>query len=163
MNLDLQLLWQQIMQDATTEDKEALQHLLTGIREKQQGVHTRYINASLRMTGEFFEDYSKVCIPNSPVIQNSIQVAHGGVLATLADAAMGGLASRAAPVGKNVVTTNLTMNYIATSKAPILLAKGYFVHRGKKTFVMSAIIEDSTGKRLATASATFFVIQKRTV
>lgn len=163
MALALQKLWQQIINDATEQDQQALLHLLTGIREKQQGSHTRYINATLRMTGEFFHDTSIVRMPNSPVIQNSIQVAHGGMLATIADAAMGGLASRAAEIGKNVVTTNLTINYIATSQCQEIIAKGYFVHRGRRTFVMSCIIEDDQGKLLATATATFFVIQKRTV
>ena len=161
--MTLTQLWQSILQDATAQDKEALLHMLTGLREKQLGVHNRYINANLRMTGDFYPTHSVVSIPNSLIIQNSIQVAHGGILATIADAAMGGLASRAAPTGKNVVTTTLTMNYIATSTAQQLIAKGTFIHKGNRTFVMACTIEDHEGKKLATATATFFVIEKRTL
>lgn len=159
---DLEKLWTVVAQNASKDDVTAIMHFLQGINAKQQGEYTRYINATLHMHGEFYADHSIISIPNSLLIQNSIQVPHGGILATIADAAMGGLASRAAPLGKNVVTTNLTMNYIATTTAPILYAKGTFIHRGNKTFVMQCTIEDSYQRRLATSSATFFVIDKRT-
>lgn len=154
-------LLQDIAKDACAQDDEALLHLLTGLREKQLGQHNRYINAALRMTGEYFADYSLLQMPNSPIICNTINMPHGGALATLADAAMGGLASRSAPKNKNIVTTQLNINYIATTTNATLFAKGFFVHQGSKTFVMRCEIFDSTKKLLATASASFIVITRR--
>lgn len=151
----------EILQDSTEEDEEVLLHLLNGLREKQQGIHRRYINATLHMVGKFEPEVSKVRIPITPVIHNTIKVPHGGIVATIADAAMGGLASRSVPEGYNVVTTNMNISYIATTTNKELIARGRFVHKGRQTLVMECDIEDETGRRLAIATGSFFVIQRR--
>ncbi len=158
---EIEQLFQTILTEADTEDTEVLMHLLQGIRDKQTGIHRRYINAALHMTGSFYPDHSIVRIPITPVIHNTIKLPHGGILATIADAAMGGLASRAVEEGKNVVTTNLNINYIATTTNKELVAKGYFINKGRSMLVMECVIEDEIGKKLATATATFFVIKRR--
>ncbi|MFJ7667910.1 PaaI family thioesterase [Lysinibacillus sp. NPDC097195] len=150
-----------ILQHSTAEDEEVLLHLLNGIRDKQQGIHRRYINAALHMVGNFQPDVSEVRIPITPVIHNTIKVPHGGIIATIADAAMGGLASRSVPEGFNVVTTNINISYIATTNNKELIARGRFVHKGRQTLVMECDIEDETGRKLAIATASFFVIQRR--
>lgn len=151
----------EILQDSTKEDEEVLLHLLNGLREKQQGIHRRYINATLHMVGKFEPEVSEVRIPITPVIHNTIKVPHGGIVATIADAAMGGLASRSVPEGYNVVTTNMNISYIATTTNKELIARGRFVHKGRQTLVMECDIEDETGRRLAIATGSFFVIQRR--
>ena len=151
----------EILQDSTEEDEEVLIHLLNGLREKQQGIHRRYINATLHMVGKFEPEVSEVRIPITPVIHNTIKVPHGGIVATIADAAMGGLASRSVPEGYNVVTTNMNISYIATTTNKELIARGRFVHKGRQTLVMECDIEDETGRRLAVATGSFFVIQRR--
>lgn len=150
-----------ILLESSPEDEEVLLHLLDGLRDKQQGIHRRYINAALHMVGIFYPDHSEVRIPITPVIHNTIKVPHGGIIATIADAAMGGLASRAADEGLNVVTTNLNMNYIATSTNNELIARGSFIHKGRRTMVMACVVEDETGRQLATATASFLVIERR--
>ncbi|KGR83991.1 PaaI family thioesterase [Lysinibacillus odysseyi] len=154
-------LLQQILSESTPEDEEVLMHLLDGLRDKQTGFHHRYINAALHMTGEFYPDHSIIRIPITPVIHNTIKLPHGGILATIADAAMGELAARSIEPGKNVVTTNLHINYLATTTNKELIAKGSFVNKGRRMLVMECVIEDETGKKLATATATFFVIEPR--
>ena len=52
----------EILQDSTEEDEEVLLHLLNGLREKQQGIHRRYINATLHMVGKFEPEVSEVRI-----------------------------------------------------------------------------------------------------
>ncbi len=151
----------EILQNSTEEDEEVLLHLLKGLREKQQGIHRRYINAILHMVGKFETEVSEVRIPITPVIHNTIKVPHGGIVATIADAAMGGLASRSVPEGYNVVTTNMNVSYIATTTNKELIARGRFVHKGRQTLVMECDIEDETGRRLAIATGSFFVIQRR--
>lgn len=151
----------EILQDSTEEDEEVLLHLLNGLREKQQGIHRRYINATLHMVGKFEPEVSEVRIPITPVIHNTIKVPHGGIVATIADAAMGGLASRSVPEGYNVVTTNMNISYIATTTNKELIARGRFVHKGRQTLVMECDIEDETGRRLAVATGSFFIIQRR--
>lgn len=159
---DIEQLLSTILETSSSEDEEVLLHLLNGLLDKQHGIYRRYINAALHMSGEFSEDHSVIKIPITPVIHNSIQVPHGGIIATIADAAMGGLASRAVEPGFNVVTTNLNINYIATTTNNELIARGYFIHKGKRTLVMECVIEDETCKKLATATGSFFVIKRRT-
>ena len=156
---EAQELLQSILAQSTVEDEEVLLHFLNGLHNKQIGVHSRYINAALHMVGEFYCDHSIVRMPITPVIHNTIKVPHGGILATIADAAMGGLATRSLEDGKNVVTTNLNINYIATTTNKELIAKGYFVSKGRRMIVMECVIEDETGKKLATATASFFIIE----
>ncbi len=158
---EIEQLLSTILTSSSSEDEEVLLHLLQGLLDKQQGVYRRYINATLHMTGEFWEDRSEIRIPITPVIHNTIKVPHGGIIATIADAAMGGLASRSVAPGYNVVTTNLNMNYIATTSNHELIARGSFIHKGRRTFVMECVIEDETGKKLATATGSFFIIERR--
>lgn len=152
---------EQILINSSDEDEDVLIHLLGGLQDKHKGIHSRYINAALHMIGEYTVDESVVRIPITPVIHNTIKVPHGGVIATIADAAMGGLASRSVPQGLNGVTTNLTVNYIATTTNKELIARGRFIHKGRSLLIMECVVEDETGKKLATATASFFVIQRR--
>ena len=73
----------EILQDSTEEDEDVLLHLLNGLREKQQGIHRRYINATLHMVGKFEPEVSEVRIPITPVIHNTIKVPHGVLLQRL--------------------------------------------------------------------------------
>lgn len=151
----------EILQNSSEDDEEVLLHLLGGLRDKQQGIHRRYINAALHMVGVFKPEESEVRIPITPVIHNTIKVPHGGIIATIADAAMGGLASRSVPDGFNVVTTSINISYIATTTNKELIAHGRFVHKGRQTLVMECDIEDESGRKLAIATASFFVIKRR--
>lgn len=158
---EIEQLLAEILQHSTAEDEEVLLHLLSGLHDKQQGIHRRYINAALHMVGKFEPEISEVRMPITPVIHNTIKVPHGGIIATIADAAMGGLASRSVPEGFNVVTTNMNISYIATTTNKELIARGRFVHKGRQTLVMECDIEDETGRKLAIATGSFFVIQRR--
>lgn len=157
---DLQSLLATILANATHEDEQVLHYLLTGIRDKQTGIYHRYIDATLHKTAEFHDDHSIIRIPVTPVIHNLINLPHGGVLATIADTAMGELATHSVEPHQNVVTTNLTMNYLATTTNKELIAKGSFIKKGRSIFFMECIVEDETGKKLATATATFYVIEQ---
>lgn len=161
MKQQIQQQFEALLEQASEQDLTYLQHIFTGLEQKHKGIYRRYINAALHMTGEFFADYSIVTIPITQIIHNTIQVPHGGVLATIADAAMGGLASRSTEPGKNVVTTNLSMNYIATTTKKQLIARATFVHKGRRTMVLQCEITDETGRLLATANGSFFVIERR--
>ncbi|MFJ8088698.1 PaaI family thioesterase [Lysinibacillus sp. NPDC095746] len=158
---EIEQLLAEILQHSTAEDEDVLLHLLSGLHDKQQGIHRRYINATLHMVGKFEPEISEVRMPITPVIHNTIKVPHGGIIATIADAAMGGLASRSVPEGFNVVTTNMNISYIATTTNKELIARGRFVHKGRQTLVMECDIEDETGRKLAIATGSFFVIQRR--
>lgn len=150
-----------LLENASTEDQHIIQHLLKGLEQKQQGKYTRYIDSTLHMERTFIDDTSIITLPITPVIHNFIGTPHGGIIATIADAAMGELATKSLPIGYNVVTTNMNVNYLQTTTAEKLIAKGRFVRKGNTLFAMESTIEDNNGKLLATASASFLVIQAR--
>ncbi|WP_430623180.1 PaaI family thioesterase, partial [Bacillus velezensis] len=65
------------------------------------------------------------------------------------------------PDGYNVVTTNKNLSYIATPTNKELIARGRFVHKVRQTLVMAFDIEDETGRKLAFATGSFFIINGR--
>jgi len=89
---------------------------------------------------------------------NVHNTAHGGVLMTFADTAMGALCGFN---NKKVVTTNINMSFFA----PVLLetkifARAFLLHNGHKTMTAEADITDSSGRLLNKAAASFFVLGK---
>ena len=154
-------LFENFMQHATPQDEAVMLLLLNGFQKKQQGQFSRYIDSTLHMERQFTEDTSTITIPITPVIHNYIQTPHGGIIATIADAAMGELATQSLPDGFNVVTTNMNINYLQTTTNNQLIAKGSFIRKGRTFIVMECVVEDETGKMLATASASFYVVKIR--
>lgn len=89
---------------------------------------------------------------------NIYGAAHGGVLATMMDTAMGMVAGS---LGARVVTLNLNVNYINSiyfcDKA---VAVAHLVHKGMSTMVLEAQITNTKGDLIAKATGTFFVVGK---
>lgn len=87
---------------------------------------------------------------------NSQRKVHGGVLASLADLAMG---AACITYDKQVVTSDLNISYIGpASEGNELFASGKVIHKGKTLMRTTCLIRDETGRLLASASATFFVL-----
>lgn len=87
---------------------------------------------------------------------NLYGVVHGGALASLADTAMG---VACASTGKRVVTLDLNINYIASAgDGEKVKATAKVIHDGKSTMVVECEMTDTTGRMLAKARGTFFVI-----
>ncbi|MBS7344767.1 MAG: PaaI family thioesterase [Caryophanon sp.] len=122
------------------------------------------LNALIGTTGETLADRGIVRVPNTPAIGNSLGYPHGGIIATIADGAMGRIATeRASAHGKKVVTSNLNIHYLATTTADELIATGTIIKEGKSVIVTDCTVTDSTGRELAYATATFHVITPRTL
>jgi 1,4-dihydroxy-2-naphthoyl-CoA hydrolase len=95
-----------------------------------------------------------------PVIRevhgNLYGMVHGGALASLADTAMG---VACASTGKRVVTLDLSTNFIASAgEGETVKAAATLIHGGRSTMVVDCEMTDSTGRLLAKARGTFFVI-----
>ena len=94
-------------------------------------------------------------------LTNPYGLAHGGALMTLLDTCIG---ISCLSVGKNVVTLNMTTNFIkGAALGETVTATCQLIHKGKTTMVGESVLVDSQGKLLAKASATFFVIGKNEV
>ena len=89
---------------------------------------------------------------------NLYLMAHGGVLTTMADTAMG---AKCLALNKRVVTISLTMNFLhAVMTGTRVFTEAEVLHDGRKTMVCECRIVDATGKLYAKANATFFVTGK---
>lgn len=88
---------------------------------------------------------------------NLYSMAHGGVLATMADTAMG---AKCLALGKKVVTISMAIEYMhaVMTNTPRIFTEATVLHDGRKTMVCECKILDAKGKLYAKASATFFVI-----
>lgn len=87
---------------------------------------------------------------------NLYSMAHGGVLTTMADTAMG---AKCLELGKRVVTVSLTINFMhAIMTGTRIKTEACVLHDGHKTMVCECRIVDVNGKLCAKADATFFVI-----
>ncbi|RNI24996.1 PaaI family thioesterase [Rufibacter latericius] len=90
-------------------------------------------------------------------------IAHGGVIATLADIVMGFAAVTLIPANHHVVTSNLNVSYLNPGVGCALFAKGWVLKQGKKlNFCEAEIFSiDGTGEKklIAKASATMAILR----
>ena len=87
---------------------------------------------------------------------NLYSMAHGGVLTTMADTAMG---AKCLALSKKVVTISLTIEFMHSVmiNTPRVFTDAKVLHDGRKTMFCECNILDAKGKLYAKASATFFV------
>ena len=88
---------------------------------------------------------------------NLYSMAHGGVLTTMADTAMG---AKCLALNKKVVTISLNIEFMhaVMINTPRVFTDATVLHDGRKTMVCECRIVDAKGKLYAKASATFFVV-----
>ena len=87
--------------------------------------------------------------------------AHGGVLATLADAAMGLSVRSALEPGRRHVTIELGVHYLRAIKTGTVTATGQAVRIGREVAYAEAAVTDERGTDLARASGTYSVTAPR--
>ncbi len=86
-------------------------------------------------------------------------IAHGGVIATLMDTSLGLAAATKAPVGLDVVTAQINVNFIRPAwEGERLKANAQVQHAGRKTAVVTGEIRTEAGSLVATGSATLVYI-----
>ena len=90
---------------------------------------------------------------------NLYSMAHGGVLTTMADTAMG---AKCLALNKRVVTISLSIQFMhaVMTDTPRVFTEATVLHDGRKTMVCECKILDAKGKLYAKANATFFVTGK---
>lgn len=154
----------ELLAQATEEQQQLIEQVVDRLLLHTAGETYRFpLNALIGTTGETIDDVGIVRVPNTEAIGNSLGYPHGGILATIADGAMGRIATEKARVhGKTVVTSNLHIHYLATTTADELIATGTIIKEGRTVIVTDCTITDSTGRELAYATATFHVITPRT-
>ncbi len=87
--------------------------------------------------------------------------AHGGVLATIADAAMGLSVRTALDPGRRHVTIELGVHYLRPVTTGTITASGEAVRVGSEIAYAEAVVRDTGGRDLARASGTYSVTRPR--
>jgi uncharacterized protein (TIGR00369 family) len=95
-----------------------------------------------------------VHLPVSRRMHNPMGVVHGGVIALLADAAMGIAFGRTLIDASSFATIEMKVSYLRPVKESLLTANARLVTRGLRVGFVECVITDSRQKEIARASCT---------
>jgi uncharacterized protein (TIGR00369 family) len=153
---------QQYFQNASHEEEQVLQYVLDGLLRKQKKENGSYLGGLLKATSVFNEEEQtlEMTIPNSTIIQNALNIVHGGITATLLDSAMGSLAIRVLPSDMAAVTTEMKVNYVAPGIGEFLRCTSSIIHKGTKIVVCEGKVFRDDGKLIAHSTGSFFIIPR---
>ena len=102
---------------------------------------------------------SEMSLPMKPEFNNSGGIAHGGVIASLADSVAGGAAFSTVGIEKMAVTTDFNLCFMRASWGDSLFAHGEVIHGGKQ-FIRVAVEVFCDDTLVATAGVSFQVIDR---
>src|SRR5258706_10108266 len=94
------------------------------------------------------EGAAEAAIDLAPHHTNSRGVAHGGVVSSLLDSAMGAAVISAIPKEWWCATTGLSIQFIAGARAGTLTATGTVTRRGRSIAFVQGEAHDATGRLL---------------
>lgn len=99
--------------------------------------------------------WAKMRLPFSSKLTNSLGIAHGGSLFTLADSAGSMALVSMVEKGEVVTTVEMKINYLRPLKKGEALAEATIIHCGKTTAFGDIEVKDAEGTLIAKGMATF--------
>ena len=162
MKNTLQQLLENCIEKGSDSDLSVLEHILKGLEKKIDQNYSQYIDGLLHMERKIDREQKtcEITVPLNVLWNNSLDIVHGGITATLLDTVMGTVINAILPEGFGAVTNQLNIHYIAPGIGDTLTCKAEIIHHGSKTVVVSGEAFRSDGKKIAHATGTFFIIQK---
>jgi uncharacterized protein (TIGR00369 family) len=139
------------IENGTETDLNALTSLLEGVQKKINRKNSTFIDGILHMERTFDKNSCEITIPINPVLNNNLNIVHGGITATVLDTAMGSLVNYLLPEGLGAVTNQLNIHYLAPGTGESIRCKAEIIHQGSKTMVISGEAYRSDGKKIAYA------------
>lgn len=97
----------------------------------------------------------------TPFLHNLNGVVHGGIIAYIADTAMGSLIHRLLPADKMSVTSEIKLNYISAVRDGKLITLADILHFGKRTAVAECKMYNGDGDLVASSGATFIILDRK--
>jgi len=89
---------------------------------------------------------------------NPQRIAHGGIIAAIADTAIGLALRSVLPTGHTHRTAQLNVHFLSKGEGSRLIGTGRAHHRGRRMGYGESEVTDESGTTLARASATFIVL-----
>ncbi len=93
-------------------------------------------------------------------MHNTIGVVQGGVITSVADAAMGNAACTLMPENKIATTVELKINFVKAVRKGKLTVIGRVVNHGSRIMLAEAEVLDEKNKLVARATSTLIVLDK---
>ncbi|PLR69623.1 PaaI family thioesterase [Bacillus sp. UMB0893] len=149
-----------LLSEIEEDDIPVLNLILQGLKKKALKESGSYIGALLHAQGEYKDNQFILTIPNTAIIQNSLQFVHGGITATLLDSAMGSLVHHVLPKELAAVTSEMKINYVAPGIGSELKCVASLIHKGSKTVVTEGKVFRDDGRLMAHCTASFFIIDR---
>ncbi|MBM7659490.1 uncharacterized protein (TIGR00369 family) [Bacillus mesophilus] len=151
------------LQDANEEEQQVFKQIVEGLKRKQEGANGSYLGGLLKASSTFKEEEQQLemVIPANPIIQNSLNIVHGGITATLIDSAMGTLVHRILADDVYAVTSEIKINYVAPGIGKEFKCITSVIHKGSKTIVCEGKVFRDDGVLIAHSTASFFIIPRK--
>jgi uncharacterized protein (TIGR00369 family) len=96
-------------------------------------------------------------------LRNNAGVAHGGIAAAMADAAVGGAIQRHFGGGRRITTVELKINYFLPVTEGRIFARSHLLRIGSTLCVGNVDLTDEHGRALGTAIVTYMFINPAAV
>jgi uncharacterized protein (TIGR00369 family) len=145
------------MDESNIEEQEAFKIFLASLKAKRQNPNRTHIAGLLQLETVYEDENTlEMQMPNSPILDNSIGIVHGGLTATLLDTAMGTLASHVPGNKKGAVTVELKVDFLTPGLGEKFICRAEVVHNGRQLVRMEGKIRNETGVLIASATGTFF-------
>jgi acyl-CoA thioesterase len=137
--------------------------LLASVRERARANRFwQYLGIEVEAAGE---GWVKLRVPVRDDLRNAVNApVHGGVLATLVDAAVGGALGTygaAAAGGVDQATLDVNVSYVGAARGDVVFAEGKILRRGRTIAFGETRVTDATGTLVAVGRATYMIIQPR--
>ena len=137
--------------------------LLASVRERARGnLFWQYLGIEVEAAGE---GWVKLRVPIRDGLRNAAGApVHGGVLATLVDAAVGGALGTygsAAAGGVDQATLDLNVSFVGAARGDAVFAEGKILRRGRTIAFGETRVTDSAGTLVAVGRATYMIIPAR--
>ncbi|MEM3562565.1 MAG: PaaI family thioesterase [Candidatus Jordarchaeaceae archaeon] len=104
------------------------------------------------------ENYSKLRIPFKEDLLQIQGVVHGGVVASIADAAVAIALFSLVDLGDILSTIEIKVNYLAPVKSGEIIAEGRIIHKGSRIALGEADVKNE-GRLVGKALATYMIIK----
>jgi uncharacterized protein (TIGR00369 family) len=137
--------------------------VLTGVRARARAnLFWSYLGIEVEAAGE---GWVRLRVPVRDELRNAAGApVHGGVLATLVDAAVGGALGTygtAAAGGVDQATLDLNVSFVGAARGDAIFAEGRILRRGRTIAFGETRVTDATGTLVAIGRATYMLIPPR--
>ncbi|MFD1357412.1 PaaI family thioesterase [Fictibacillus halophilus] len=143
--------------ESSDQEKVAMKIFLNSLKAKRENTNLTHIASLLQFKTTLIDEKTlEMEMPNSPLLDNSIGIVHGGLTATLLDTALGTLASHVPGNKKGAVTVELKVDFLTPGIGEKFICRAEVVHNGRQLVRMEGKVRNEKGNLIASATGTFF-------